>query len=577
MPDSQGYINVKQGGAVGDNVTDDGPVFIDALSFASFQEASNQTATNGVVVPPSDDPYYLGANTLELKKMVHFVGQSSGQGDVNPCRLRWDANITGIIVHRSNTIGATTETATTAGSASRIEGLHLDSGGGTIAAVTDDTKGHGIWLRARAQLIDLTIMNFPGNGINILATAGSGDPAREGNSNNWVIDGARIIDNHLSGIFVDGADVNAGSCKDADCSGNGRWGIWDSSFLGNIYIGCHTASNGFALEGENGAGESCHVEHSGNHYSANANASEADYVATTPGTDETIWYLEGTGSASGSVPAWAAAQPEGTYFHGGPYHSDNANARCVFTGCYAESNQAPSQFVANTHVFGGFMGSNKGTGIVHVGNTIVGSLDFPNHDTAAFAPDRDLTLQVNPSTDHLLKALAGSDHSKGMNVLSWDETNGQWLIGEHGNLSARRPVRITTDLNTETGGRSAALIGGRVLFNQGLWLGGGVLHLNNATAAATTGDRAKGEFDFNRNPAAGDPAGWFCTTGHASAPTFTALYGVGTQQSNIVDADVAHDINASFSDTEVEAKLDALGTKINSLIAAMEHFGFTAP
>lgn len=50
----------------------------------------------------------------------------------------------------------------------------------------------------------------------------------------------------------------------------------------------------------------------------------------------------------------------------------------------------------------------------------------------------------------------------------------------------------------------------------------------------------------------------------------------GTQQAAITDANVAHALAALFSDTEVEAALNALGTKINSIIAALEAFGITA-
>lgn len=50
----------------------------------------------------------------------------------------------------------------------------------------------------------------------------------------------------------------------------------------------------------------------------------------------------------------------------------------------------------------------------------------------------------------------------------------------------------------------------------------------------------------------------------------------GTQASAIADASVAHDLNATFSDTEAEAALDALGTKINSIIAALEGAGILA-
>ena len=44
----------------------------------------------------------------------------------------------------------------------------------------------------------------------------------------------------------------------------------------------------------------------------------------------------------------------------------------------------------------------------------------------------------------------------------------------------------------------------------------------------------------------------------------------------ITDASVAHALNATFSDTEVEGALDALGGKINSIIAALEAAGIVA-
>lgn len=44
-------------------------------------------------------------------------------------------------------------------------------------------------------------------------------------------------------------------------------------------------------------------------------------------------------------------------------------------------------------------------------------------------------------------------------------------------------------------------------------------------------------------------------------------------QAAIADASVAHALAATFSDTEVEAALNALGTKINAVIAALEAAG----
>lgn len=50
----------------------------------------------------------------------------------------------------------------------------------------------------------------------------------------------------------------------------------------------------------------------------------------------------------------------------------------------------------------------------------------------------------------------------------------------------------------------------------------------------------------------------------------------GTQAAHIVDATTAHALNATFSDTEVEAALNALGTKINAILVVLETFKLTA-
>lgn len=51
---------------------------------------------------------------------------------------------------------------------------------------------------------------------------------------------------------------------------------------------------------------------------------------------------------------------------------------------------------------------------------------------------------------------------------------------------------------------------------------------------------------------------------------------VGATGEAITNASVAHALNASFSDTEVEAALNALGTKINSILAVLRTNGIIA-
>lgn len=48
---------------------------------------------------------------------------------------------------------------------------------------------------------------------------------------------------------------------------------------------------------------------------------------------------------------------------------------------------------------------------------------------------------------------------------------------------------------------------------------------------------------------------------------------IGEAQTLVADAVVAHALNATFSDTEVESALDALGVKINALLDIVEAHG----
>lgn len=59
-------------------------------------------------------------------------------------------------------------------------------------------------------------------------------------------------------------------------------------------------------------------------------------------------------------------------------------------------------------------------------------------------------------------------------------------------------------------------------------------------------------------------------TAYASGLSFADLVNLTIPQTGIANASTAHALNAVFSDTEVEAALDALGTKINAVITALE-------
>lgn len=64
--------------------------------------------------------------------------------------------------------------------------------------------------------------------------------------------------------------------------------------------------------------------------------------------------------------------------------------------------------------------------------------------------------------------------------------------------------------------------------------------------------------------------------GLSLADVATVIVDGAAQAAHITDASVAHALNSTFSDTEVEAALDALGTKINAILDALEGAGIVA-
>lgn len=58
--------------------------------------------------------------------------------------------------------------------------------------------------------------------------------------------------------------------------------------------------------------------------------------------------------------------------------------------------------------------------------------------------------------------------------------------------------------------------------------------------------------------------------------TTEAVGGVGFTNTAIVNASVAHALNATFSDVEVEAALNALGTKLNAVLAVLRTNGIVS-
>ncbi len=403
------FPSVKDYGAVGDGVTDDLPAFNQAIA-ATIKQGTFVYPTSGIIIVPPGT-YYLNG-TLILNGSVHLIGGGAGQSGGNwASTLQFPADTVGIIIKKGNV-----NPNQNGGDATIIEGILIKGGGG------NNTAAHGIDMQGRAKIQDCTVSNFKGNGINIVADINS-----RTNANCWGINTVSLFNNGGNGLYVQGGDTNAGIGIAINSYANGGWGIYDSSFLGNTYIGCHTASNTL-----------------------------------------------------------------------GAYKSDNANARNIFIGCYAEGGQPASEVAAPSMVLGGMFGPVTGTGYFLIdGKT----------------PSISATLNgatINIGKGELL-GLVDADTPQWPYRLKY--ATGSWYL-DWANLSSSKCVKLYTRTATPAHGYARDMSGanGGIGFPNGFY-GGGMKYRGEANAAPTSGTWLQGDIIYNLQPAAGGYLGWVCVSG----------------------------------------------------------------
>jgi len=492
------------GGGVDKTGSQNSQAFADAQAFLSVDRGSAYEGGASVEFLFGD---YSFAETIQLKKAMHLFGKGAGHANSSGqnTRLVFPANTTGIIVHRHNTIDDTTEDDTSPGMRgadnSVIENLSIVGGGGTTplpaAYDQDQMLGHGIWLRARAVLRNVYVTGFARNGIHIRASAGGG-AAVEGNANLFYLDRVVSASNGWNGVYVDGADVNAGVGLMVNGTNNGLYGIYDSSFLGNTWVGCHTSAN-------NKHGQ---VHYKGRRYTLVTDDTELG-GATEPGTDGSVWFDLGAGGEHAVYPTW---EPGGLYIRGGPYRADSNSARCVFVGCYSESGGGRNWIVHPNLVVGGLFGAFDGSAGVLASKEI-------QPGTAVLLKDGAVIEFGEPNNNFPVAFRIGFGSS---DVWRFRYTGETWDLN-HANASGRTALRLTTNATTISAGRAAAIGGGYPIFPRGMFVGPGPRQITYATAAPTSGNWARGDIVLNQNPVAGGNVGWVCVT--AGAPGTWKTFG----------------------------------------------------
>lgn len=343
-----GGVNVQWFGAKGDGSSNDGQAFARALNCLrsmAQQGFGYGWGGNRLYVPKGH--YFLGATTLDVTASLIIEGDSNGLPSGGASVLRWSPNATGIRIQGGGTSGAEATKATDyVTGTSVIRGLHLI--GGYVHGSTAEGEFHGIHLRAMAAVEDCFIRGFQGDGIHI-----RGDVSFSNNTNLSFVS-RTTVETCRNGVFLQGGDANACSFIHLNVNSNRRWGVLDTSFLGNSYFGCHSATNGSQSSSGPSLCPPNRCVHNGRIY-ALKHGEEAWASSNPPSGSEANnqgWYhlTAGTAQAWNNVEAWTSGK---AYRSGGSYSAIDPNNRSVFLGCYSEGDMAPNQLYGRSSIYGG--------------------------------------------------------------------------------------------------------------------------------------------------------------------------------------------------------------------------------
>jgi hypothetical protein len=226
-------VSVQDFGAVGDGVTDD---------YAAFQAAIDSLPVSGgtIIIPATASNSWVISQTLNVRKKAHIIGQIAQGTGILGTKLIFPANTSGIVFNSINTSLYTTvpiDLSLPGAYGSILENVAFfgDKAGSSTAA-------DGVVVRCLMECRGVGVQNFSRYGFRIWADLGTGG-STEGNANQWILYGCQSTYNGDHGVYVNGEDANVGVATKVFSQANGGYGFYDTSLIGNTYIGCDTASN----------------------------------------------------------------------------------------------------------------------------------------------------------------------------------------------------------------------------------------------------------------------------------------------------------------------------------------------
>lgn len=343
-------VNIRWFGATGDGLTNDSAAFQAALSIlrATAQTGFGYSVGGNRLFVPRGH-YFLGTTTLDVTFSLTIEGEGNGLMSGGSTVLRWSAGATGIRVQGGRTVGANgTKADDYVGGRCTIRGLHLR--GGYVHGSTPEGEFHGVHLRDTASVQDCYISQFQGDGLFII-----GD-VNFGNNTNCSEVSRSVVESCRNGVYLQGGDANACSFYHVNVSSNRQWGIFDRSFLGNSFFGCHSATNGTLVDS---SGPSVipanRARHNGSLYAVKPGEEAWCSTNAPSGTsahNQGWLYLAPFGAEQpwNNIRNWTSGA---TYRSGGSYAATDVNNRTVFIGCYSEGDMAPNQIYGRGTLYGG--------------------------------------------------------------------------------------------------------------------------------------------------------------------------------------------------------------------------------
>lgn len=409
---------------------------------------------------------YQMSDTLDLEYAARWIGDGGGVVSAPATLLKWNDNATGIRIQANNTSGSagTKASVPNRGTHSIFEGMVLD--GGYVAGGAEAER-HGVHMRGSAQLRDLLIQNWAGDGVHQVAD--TTNPAVLGNANLVIIQNVMAI-RCRRGRYSYGADTNAGNIIAFSAMENRQWGIHDGIGLGNTYVGPHCEVNARLpnLDGVNLP--ACFVSHGGNRYfcipGQEAWASANAPSGTTANNQGWGYWQAGAADAATGIPAWFNGM---LCRAGGGYFLEGAVNSSVLIGPYMEMteiailDQSASSFGGtffdvwrwNAGVLGGRQGAPGGPATLRARfSGLEAGGDFNVFGTLR-APAG--SAQFGPSTGAAMANLLFFDTTDTTSQLyfrSWSggvpQTDGYIISTRNSNLALQHTHQIDLQIDDET-------------------------------------------------------------------------------------------------------------------------------